>query len=140
VLPLNTTLPPPHRLPTRKLRPTSLQLLQNIHRIISIQIQLLVHAPRTPPPNLLDNVTRVRSPNNRHLRRKPLLERLRDEVPILCEPPGHGRADVDCLDGVGDVGGGREGYVALVDWDVLFCGGCYADLFCLSVSKGFNIW
>jgi hypothetical protein len=80
----------------------------------------------TSPPNLLNNVIRVRSADNGNLGGEPLLEGLGDKVAVGCEPAGHGGADVDCLrEGSG---GGGEGDGGFIDGDVFFCGGGDADL------------
>lgn len=120
-------LSPPLRIPARKLGTARLELLQDIHGIGAVQVHGLVHA-RTSPTNFLNHIIRVRSTNNRHFRSEPLLEGLCDKVAIRGEPPGHRRADVDRLLGIGVVGDGCKDNVAFVDGDVLLCRRGYPHL------------
>lgn len=105
-------------------------MVQHINRIRAVQVHLLRPAS---PPNILDNVIRVCGADDWDLGREPLLERLRGEVAVRCEPPCHRRADVYLLLWVRGVRCGREDDVAFVDGDVLLGGGGYADLQTVSI-------
>jgi hypothetical protein len=121
----NLRLPPPPRCLPREIRSTSLQLVQNLFRIRSVHIKRILRRC-IPPPDLLDDIVRVRGANHGDLGGEPLLERLGNEVAVGGEPAGHGRADGDCLRERGTRGGKDD--VASVDWDVFLGGGGYADL------------
>lgn len=124
-LSFSSLLLPPPPLSAYKTRPTSLQLVQHIDRVRAVQVQLLRPAS---PSNILHNVVWVCGANDWDLGCKPLLERLRGKVAVRCEPPCHGRADVDLLLWVRGVGCGCEDDVAFVDGDVLFGGRRDANL------------
>jgi hypothetical protein len=131
--------PPPTRTSTHDIRPTRLQMLQYLGRIIAIHTKRLVPtrthtlscARRASSTNLLDHVPRVCGAYDRDLAREPLLKRLGREEAVGREPAGQGRADVDFLRERRV--GGREGDVAFVDGDVFFGVGGYADLYAVSV-------
>ena len=111
-------LPPPLRISARKLGAASLQLLQDIYGIRAVQVHGRVHT-RASPSNFLNNVVWICRADDRDLRSKPLLERLRNKVAIRSKPAGHGSANMDCLLGIRGVRCGREDDVAFVDWDML---------------------
>jgi hypothetical protein len=128
-----SNIPPPSSTTTRPgdICAARLQMLQNLRRIVAIHIERVL-IRRVAPPNLLDHVVGIRLANDGHFRGEPLLEGLCDEVAVCGEPAGHGCADVD---GLGERGaGGGEDDVALVDGDVFFGVGGYADLHVLLVS------
>jgi hypothetical protein len=117
----------------RRVCPTVLQLLQYVGRIVAVHGEVLIRLRTATTPNLFYDVVRIRGANHRDFRREPLLEGLRNEVPVCCEPPGHGRADVQTLC---EGGTGRcELDVAFVDGNVLFRGRGEAHLRTMSASR-----
>lgn len=111
--------PPTPTSRTRKVRSTSLQMLQYLRRIRAINIEAVLSLSsirRVPPTNLLDDIIRVSGANDRNFRGQPLLKGLRSEEAVCGEPACHGRADADVLCERGAVG--REDDVAFVDGDV----------------------
>lgn len=127
-------LPPSLGLAAREFGPASLELLQNVNGIGAVQVQCRVHI-RTSPTNLLNHIIRVRSANDRDLRREPLLERLCNKVTIFCEPARHWRANMQRLLRIRSVRGRCEYDVAFVDGNVFLCPRRYSKLWHLLVRS-----
>ena len=108
------------------LRPTSLQLLQNIYRVVASHVEHSFSLATSS--DIFHDVVRVCCANHRDLRSKPLLEGLRDEVAVCGEPLGKWCADVYLLGGIFVHGCRCEGHVDFVDGDVLLCGRCDSHL------------
>jgi hypothetical protein len=117
---------PPPSTPRAHIPTTSLQLLQDVYRIVARHVKYPFSF--TAPTNLLHNIARIRCTDHRYLGSEPLLERFSDKVAVRREPLGERRADVNLLGGV-RIGRGRcKGDIDFVDGKMLLRRGCDPDL------------
>lgn len=94
----NQPRPSPFTLPRPRRHRRRSRLLHARPRLQSLQNTLHILRPnRLDLPSAPNNVPRVRRTDNRDLRSEPLLERLRDEVPVRREPFRERRGELDRL-------------------------------------------